>query len=124
MTLASADGLGRPFAGLGKFATLSADPSWPYRDLGHTRAITRQYSILSVKQIAALPVSEIAARDAVLFLWIPAPLLPDGLTVMQRWASGTSRTSSGTNFRRKSWQHGAAASWAWATTAGFNMSTC
>ena len=73
------------FITLGRFGLIYADPPWSYRDLGHTRRIDRQYPILSVRDIAALPVQDIALPDAVLFLWIPVPLLPDGLTVMKAW---------------------------------------
>jgi hypothetical protein len=40
---------------------------------------------MKLDEICALPVEAIAAPDSVLFLWITAPLLPDGLTVMQAW---------------------------------------
>ena len=40
---------------------------------------------MSTAAIAALPVSEIALPDSVLFLWTTAPLLPDGLEVMKAW---------------------------------------
>jgi len=70
---------------LGRFGVIYADPPWSYRDLGHTRRIDRQYPILSVRDIAALPVQDIALPDAVLFLWIPVPLLRDGLSVMGAW---------------------------------------
>ena len=73
------------FTSFGRFGVIYADPPWSYRDLGHTRRIDRQYPILSVRDIAALPVQDIALPDAVLFLWIPVPLLPDGLTVMKAW---------------------------------------
>jgi N6-adenosine-specific RNA methylase IME4 len=70
---------------LGRFGVVYADPPWSYRDLGHTRRIDHQYPILSVRDIAALPVQHITMPDAVLFLWVTAPLLPDGLTVMNAW---------------------------------------
>ena len=73
------------FITLGRFGLIYADPPWPYRDLGHSRRIDRQYPIMSVRDIAALRVRDIALPDSVLFLWIPVPLLPDGLTVMKAW---------------------------------------
>jgi len=36
-------------------------------------------------QIAALPVEEIAAPTAHLYLWCPNALLPDGIAVMKAW---------------------------------------
>ena len=69
----------------GTFGVIYADPPWTYRDLGHTRRIDRQYPIMLTTEIAALPVSAIALPDSVLFLWITAPLLPDGLQVLDAW---------------------------------------
>jgi len=70
---------------LGRFGVIYADPPWPYRDLGHTRRITRQYPVMSLADICAMPVTQIAERNSMLLLWIPPALLPDGLTVMQAW---------------------------------------
>jgi N6-adenosine-specific RNA methylase IME4 len=70
---------------MGRFGVILCDPPWSYRDLGHTRRIDRQYSIMRTADIAALPVADIALPDSVLFLWATAPLLPDGLEVMKAW---------------------------------------
>jgi N6-adenosine-specific RNA methylase IME4 len=43
------------------------------------------YSVLSTAQILDLPVSELAAKDSVLFLWVAWPLLLDALRVVERW---------------------------------------
>ena len=40
---------------------------------------------MKVEQIAALPVSDLAERDAHLWLWVTNGLLPEGLRVMQSW---------------------------------------
>jgi N6-adenosine-specific RNA methylase IME4 len=70
---------------LGKFGLIYADPPWSYRDLGHTRRIDRQYSTMCTGNVAALPVADVSLPDAVLFLWVTAPLLPDGLEVLNTW---------------------------------------
>ncbi len=44
-----------------------------------------RYGTLSVEEIAALPVAEIAADVAHLYLWAPNALLPEGLRVMSAW---------------------------------------
>ena len=64
-------------AALGKFAVLYADPPWRYES-GTTdgdRAIENHYPTLSLEEICALPVSDIAHVNAVLFLWVIAPKL-------------------------------------------------
>lgn len=71
---------------LGKFGVILADPPWAYQDLGHSRRIDRQYSTLSLDEVCALPVRDVAADDAVLFLWVTAPLLlPNGPAVIDAW---------------------------------------
>jgi N6-adenosine-specific RNA methylase IME4 len=43
------------------------------------------YVTAGTKEIAVLPVSNIAADDSVLFLWAISSMLPDALYVMHRW---------------------------------------
>lgn len=40
---------------------------------------------MSLEEIEALPVSEIAAGKSHLYLWVPNALLPEGLAVMKSW---------------------------------------
>ena len=40
---------------------------------------------MRLNDIASLPVREIAAEKAHLYLWVPNALLPDGLAVMRAW---------------------------------------
>ncbi len=69
----------------GPFGVIVADPPWLYRvDKGQGAAID-QYNLLSVDEIAALPVGEISARDAVLFLWGTWPLVPEAIRVLHGW---------------------------------------
>jgi N6-adenosine-specific RNA methylase IME4 len=44
-----------------------------------------RYGTLTGKEIAALPVADIAAPRSHLYLWVPNALLADGLTVMEEW---------------------------------------
>jgi len=70
----------------GKWQVLLADPPWQYDFSGSpTRDIKNQYPTMPNEAIASLPVSEIAADDCVLFLWVPSPKLPQGLTIMAAW---------------------------------------
>ena len=48
---------------LGRFGVIYADPPWSYRDLGHSRHIDRQYPIMRVRDLAALPVQDISLSD-------------------------------------------------------------
>jgi N6-adenosine-specific RNA methylase IME4 len=40
---------------------------------------------MSLNEIMALPVNDIADETAHLYLWVPNAVLPDGLAVMQAW---------------------------------------
>jgi N6-adenosine-specific RNA methylase IME4 len=69
-----------------QYEIILADPAWPY---GFSRSISRKienhYQTMSLGEIMDQPVDAIAAENAVLFLWVTAPKLPDGLRVMESW---------------------------------------
>ena len=50
-----------------------------------------RYSTLDLQAIKALPVEDIVAKNAHLYLWVPNALLPEGLSVMDAWGSATSQ---------------------------------
>ena len=77
------------FAGGARFATILADPPWQFVNrtgmvAPEHRRLSR-YGTLSLAEIEALPVAEIAAPVAHLYLWVPNALLPEGLAVMRAW---------------------------------------
>ncbi len=43
------------------------------------------FATMRLEDIAALPVNEVVAARAHLYLWVPNALLPEGLRVMQAW---------------------------------------
>jgi N6-adenosine-specific RNA methylase IME4 len=76
------------------YGVIYADPPWrfePYsRTSGMDRAADNHYPTLTYEEILALTiegrkVSEIAADDAVLFLWATAPMLLEALDTMEAW---------------------------------------
>jgi len=79
-----------PFHGLGRYGAILADPPWSFRTYGgddttpHRTAI-EPYPVMSVDDIAALPVGNLAARDCALFLWVVDPLLDVGIQVGKGW---------------------------------------
>lgn len=44
-----------------------------------------RYGTMELEEIKALPVAEVVAEPAHLYLWVPNALLPDGLAVMAAW---------------------------------------
>lgn len=72
-----------------KFACLLADPPWQFinrtgKVAPEHRRLSR-YGTMNVEAICALPVAEISASSAHLYLWVPNALLPEGLRVMSAW---------------------------------------
>lgn len=56
----------------------------PVKLPSRTKKLNR-YPTMSLEEIEALPVSEIAAEKSHLYLWVPNALLPEGLAVMKSW---------------------------------------
>jgi N6-adenosine-specific RNA methylase IME4 len=76
-----------------KFPILCADPPWRYEHVKtENRAIENQYPTMSLEEICALPVGDLATPDAVLYLWTTAPKLEEAFAVLKAWGF-TYRTS-------------------------------
>ena len=71
-----------------KYSIIYADPPWQYKvysKKGAGRSAESHYPTMSIEDIRALPVSELADRDCALFLWITFPMLLDALSVIKAW---------------------------------------
>jgi N6-adenosine-specific RNA methylase IME4 len=89
MTMATASDDLIEWAGEKKFGAVLADPPWRFQNstgkvAPEHRRLSR-YDTMTLDEIAALPVKDIARDTAHLYLWVPNALLPDGLAVMQAW---------------------------------------
>lgn len=76
----------------GKFSILLADPPWRYDFVeADNRAIENQYPTLTADEIASFTdtagrsVGDLAAEDAVLFLWATNPKLTEAVAVIEGW---------------------------------------
>lgn len=72
-----------------RFGTILADPPWQFNNktgkvAPEHRRLSR-YGTMKLEEIMALPIGQITATPAHLYLWCPNALLPDGLAVMQAW---------------------------------------
>jgi N6-adenosine-specific RNA methylase IME4 len=89
-----------PFGDLPRnhYRALLVDPPWRFRTWDKREAIPRvrskngtntsnaiHYETMSLDEIIALPVGDLAAPDCSLFLWTSWPMLPDALTVIPWW---------------------------------------
>jgi N6-adenosine-specific RNA methylase IME4 len=79
----------RAFTANRRFVTILADPPWRFvnrtgKMAPEHRRLSR-YGTMTLDEICALPVSEVLAPTAHLYLWVPNALLPEGLRVLAAW---------------------------------------
>lgn len=78
------------------YATISADPPWPFGDQGSRMAPNysgkgrkkARYKTMTLDDICAMPVQKLAAHDAYLWLWCPNALVLDGSATLVARAWG------------------------------------
>jgi N6-adenosine-specific RNA methylase IME4 len=61
------------------------DPPWRYFSTTMDRDVENHYPTMTIEEIMALPVSDLATETATLILCATNPLLPQCLQVMQHW---------------------------------------
>jgi N6-adenosine-specific RNA methylase IME4 len=71
----------------GKYRVIYADPPWKYEDqLTESYGPTRfHYPAMTIAQLCDLPIANLADDDAVLFLWVTSPILPEAFPVIKAW---------------------------------------
>lgn len=78
----------------GKYRVIYADPPWKYNDamaiskdgLGESYGPAEaHYPPMTISELCALPVRDIAEENAVLFLWTTSPLLEDTFQIIKAW---------------------------------------
>jgi N6-adenosine-specific RNA methylase IME4 len=76
-------------AGDTQYPTILADPPWQFQNrtgkVAPEHRRLNRYGTMTLDEIQSLPVQEIAAPTAHLYLWVPNALLPVGLEVMKSW---------------------------------------
>ncbi len=70
-----------------KYRVIYADPPWKYGnnmpEEFHEQA--DHYPLMTVKEVAAIPVKNIARDNSVLFLWVTSPILDECWEVVKAW---------------------------------------
>lgn len=64
------------------FRTILADPPW---ETHQQRGAGLHYDLMTVEQIKAMPISDLAAENAHLWLWVTNATLRDGYDVAEAW---------------------------------------
>ena len=71
------------------FSTVLADPPWRFQNrtgkIAPEHKRLNRYGTMELVEICALPVADIVAPTAHLYLWVPNALLQNGLDVMKAW---------------------------------------
>jgi len=74
-----------------RYNVIYADPEWRFepwsRETGLDLAADNHYPTSPLEIIKARDVASIAADDLALFLWVPQPMLPQGLDVLETWGA-------------------------------------
>lgn len=81
------DAFGRPRPPEG-YNLIKADPAWHFKtrsSKGDAKSPQAKYRTMSLDQIKAMPVADIAAKDCYLWLWATNPNLPQALEVLAAW---------------------------------------
>ena len=69
-----------------RYAVIYADPPWRYEHAeSESRAIENHYPTMSLDEIKALPVGDIAFDDCILFMWATSPKLHESMQVLDAW---------------------------------------
>lgn len=67
---------------------IMADPPWSFKlwsAKGEAKSAQAQYTCMSIEDIKALPVSQLARGDALLWLWCTWPLLREAMDTVDAW---------------------------------------
>lgn len=74
----------------GKYRCIVIDPPWPIQKIEReerpNQGIALDYPVMSLEEIAALPIHEIAEESGChVYLWVTQKYLPDGLKLFEAW---------------------------------------
>jgi N6-adenosine-specific RNA methylase IME4 len=70
----------------GLFDIVIADPPWRYEfSNSKSRDIENAHPTMTMEDIYSIPVSQLAAKDAGLYLWVPVTKVPEGCELVKRW---------------------------------------
>lgn len=70
---------------IGTYNIIYADPPWRYEQRKVQGAAENHYPTMSIDELCALPVPELASKDCALFLWATFPQLPEALRLIRAW---------------------------------------
>lgn len=73
----------------GRYRCIVIDPPWPIAKIERTerpyQGDALDYPVMTLEEIAALPIDDMAEDAAHLYLWVTHKYLPDGLSLVNGW---------------------------------------
>jgi len=77
------------FVGDKKYSTVLADPPWQFQNrtgkMAPEHKRLARYTTLDLEEIKKIPVKDVLAESANLYLWVPNALIYEGLSVLESW---------------------------------------
>lgn len=67
-----------------RYRCILADPPWQHQQVGNKGA-SKQYPLMTLDRIKAMPIAELAADDSHCWLWVTNSSLRDGYDVLEAW---------------------------------------
>lgn len=70
-----------------KYRVIYADPPWKYGNTmpDYMGVQDDHYPLMTIEELCALPVKDMAEDNAVLFLWVTSPILEEAFQVVKAW---------------------------------------
>lgn len=72
-----------------KYKVIYADPAWTFKTFSEKgkekKSAENHYGCMTIDDIKALPVQDIADEDCTLLIWVTMPLLQEGLETIKAW---------------------------------------
>ena len=82
-----------------RYQTVVADPPWQFQNrtgkIAPEHKRLSRYPTMKLEDIMNMPVKEVTAEKAHLYLWCPNALIPEGLEVLRAWGLNTRRCLHG-----------------------------
>ena len=72
----------------GGYGAILIDPPWNYdmySKKGHAKSPHAHYDCMTIKEMALIPVSAMAARDCLMWMWATWAMLPQAMELMDAW---------------------------------------
>ena len=69
----------------GVFQVVYCDPPWQYNNSGFNSSAEQHYPTMSMDELRAMPVKNMRADNAVMFMWATNPLLKEAIELMGTW---------------------------------------